>query len=353
MTAVHQFHPVLAQWDAMSNHVFALRDRLRSWGYESEAYAVQAKPGVENEVLSYRRLFRTVRPEDTLILHFSMGNEVFDQLVKIPARRVLVYHNITPPEFFSGINDHAAAFARLGLRQLEQIAPGFELGIGVSAFNRQDLHDVGFRKTAHVPILIDWTMYDTPPDPAVLAHWSVFGRKLLFVGRVSPNKRHDDLLRMFAYYRAAIDREAQLILVGSYRDHREYYARLRELQRALALETSVTFTGAVSQAELCAYYREADCFISLSEHEGFGVPLLEAMKFDVPVVAYDAAAVGETVGGAGVLLRERDLAQAAEAAALVSEDGALRAKLAAAGRKRVADFDTETVAQRTREVLEL
>ena len=353
MTAVHQFHPVLAPADAMSNHVFALRDRLRSWGYESDAYAVQAKPGVENEVLSYRRLFRTVRPDDTLILHFSMGDEVFDQLVKIPARRVLVYHNITPPEFFSGINDHAAAFARLGLRQLEQIAPAIELGIGVSKFNRQDLHDMGFKRTEHVPILIDWTMYDTPPDPAVLARWSVFGRKLLFVGRVSPNKRHDDLLRMFAYYRAVIDREAQLLLVGSYRDHRAYYARLRELQRALGLETAVTFTGAVSQAELCAYYREADCFISLSEHEGFGVPLLEAMRFDVPVVAYDAAAVGETVGGAGVLLRERDLAQAAEAAALVSEDVALRAKLAAAGRKRIADFDAEKVAQRTREVLAL
>jgi glycosyltransferase involved in cell wall biosynthesis len=353
MTAVHQFHPVLAPGDAMSNHVFALRDRLRAWGYESDAFAVQAKAGVENEVLSYRRLFRTVRPEDTLILHFSMGNEVFDQLVKIPARRVLVYHNVTPPEFFSGINDHAAAFARLGLRQLEQIARAIDLAIGVSAFNRQDLDDMGFKRTAQVPILIDWKLYDTPPDPAVLARWSVFGRKLLFVGRISPNKRHDDLLRMFAYYRAVIDREAQLLLVGSWDDHREYYARLRELQRALALETAVTFTGGVSLAALVAYYREADAFVSLSEHEGFGVPLLEAMRFDLPVVAYDAAAVGETVGGAGVLLHERDLAQAAEAAAMVSEDAALRTKLAAAGQKRVADFDAEKIAQRTREVLGL
>ncbi|MDP9282358.1 MAG: glycosyltransferase family 4 protein [Chloroflexota bacterium] len=353
MTAVHQFHPVLAPSDAISNHVFALRDRLRSWGYESDAYAVDAKPGVESEALSYRRLFRAVRPEDTLILHFSMGNEVFDQLIKIPARRVLVYHNITPPEFFSGINDHAAAFARLGLRQLEQIAPAIELALGVSAFNRQDLDDMGFRRTAQVPILIDWKRYDTAPDPAVLARWSVFGRKLLFVGRISPNKRHDDLLRMFAYYRAVIDPEAQLLLVGSYRDHRGYYARLRELQRALGLDTAVTFTGGVSQSELCAYYRQADTFVSLSEHEGFGVPLLEAMRFDLPVVAYDAAAIGETVGGAGVLLHDRDLAQAAEAAALVSEDTALRAKLAAAGRTRVADFDTDKVAQRTREVLAL
>ena len=296
-----------------------------------------------------------MRPEDTLILHFSMGNEVFDQLIKIPARRVLVYHNITPPEFFSGINDHAAAFARLGLRQLEQIAPAHRARRSASPSSiARTSHDMGFKKTAHVPILIDWKLYDTPPDPAVLARWSVFGRKLLFVGRISPNKRHDDLLRMFAYYRAVIDREAQLLLVGSWGDHREYYARLRELQRAPRPRDAPSRSpGTVSHAALCAYYREADTFVSLSEHEGFGVPLLEAMKFDLPVVAYDAAAIGETVGDAGVLLHERDLAQAAEAAALVSEDTALRAKLAAAGRKRVADFDTEKVAQRTREVLAL
>ena len=117
---VHQFHPTLAPTDAMSNHVFALRKKIRHWGYDSFAYAVEAKPGVA-DVRSYRRLFRDVQPEDLLIVHFSMGSEVIDQLVKIPARRVLVYHNITPPEFFSGINPHAAAFARLGLRQLSRI----------------------------------------------------------------------------------------------------------------------------------------------------------------------------------------------------------------------------------------
>jgi glycosyltransferase involved in cell wall biosynthesis len=351
VSAVHQFHPVLAPGDAMSAHVFALRRRLRDWGYESEAYALEAKDGLD--ALPYRRLFRAVRPGDTLILHFSIGSEIFDQLVKLDARRVLVYHNVTPPEFFTGINDHAAAYARLGLRQLERLAPRIDLAVGVSEFNRKDLAQLGFRQTAHVPILIDWGAYDLAPDPAVLARWSAVERKLLFVGRVSPNKRQDDLLRMLAYYRRCIDPDAHLVLVGSYRDQPTYYARLRELSRALGLEDAVTFTGKVSTAALVAHYRAASCFVSLSEHEGFGVPFLEAMRFDLPVVAYDAAAIGETVGDAGVLLHERDLAQAAEAAALVSEDTALRAKLTAAGRKRVADFDTEKVAQRTREVLGL
>jgi hypothetical protein len=165
---VHQFHPMLAPGDAMSNHVFALRKKIRHWGYDSFAYAVEAKPGVA-DVRSYRRLFREVKPDDLLIVHFSMGSEVVDQLVKIPARRVLVYHNITPPEFFSGINPHAAAFARLGLRQLSRIAPEFELGIGVSEFNRRALAEAGYEETARVPILLDWEHFAVPPNDAVLA----------------------------------------------------------------------------------------------------------------------------------------------------------------------------------------
>jgi len=134
----------------------------------------------------------------------------------------------------------------------------------------------------------------------VLARWDHLRPLLLFVGRVSPHKRQDDLIRMLAYYRACVDPDARLVLVGGYRDQPQYHARLTELVTALHLEPAVTFAGAVSAAELVAYFRSASAFVSLSEHEGFGVPLLEAMRFDVPVIAYDAAAVGETVGGAGV-----------------------------------------------------
>ena len=349
---MHQFHPVLAPGDAMSGHVFALRARLREWGYESQAYAVEAKPGVEG-VLSYRRLFRAVGPDDLLILHFSIGNEVFDQLVRIPARKVLVYHNITPPEFFTGINDHTAVHARIGLRQLARLAPHVDLAIGVSEFNRNDLAELGFANTAHVPILIDWSMYDAEPDQPTLAALSAPRTRLLFVGRISPNKRQDELIRMIAYYRACIDRDAQLVLVGGYRDQPQYHARLLALRDALDLGAAVTFTGPVSLAALLAYYRAASVFLSLSEHEGFGVPLLEAMRLRLPVVAYDAAAVAETVGGGGIILRTRDLAEAAETCALVVERLDLRGRLIDAGRARVRDFDAGTVAERTREVLGL
>ena len=336
----------------MSNHVFALRRKIRHWGYDSYAYAVEAKPGVA-DVRSYRRLFREVKPEDLLIVHFSMGSEVVDQLIKIQARRVLVYHNITPPEFFGGINPHAAAFARLGLRQLSRIAPAFELGIGVSEFNRRALVEAGYEETARVPILLDWEHFTVAPDEGVLARWNGVRTVLLFVGRISPNKRQDDLVRMLAYYRRCIDPEAHLVLVGAYRDQPQFHARVVALIERLGLGGAVHFAGTVDDASLLAHYRAATTFVSLSEHEGFGVPLLEAMRFRLPVVAYDAAAIGETVGDGGVVLRERDLAETAEAAAMVSERTDLRERLVAAGERRLKDFDPEKVAERTRQVLGL
>ena len=158
---------------------------------------------------------------------------------------------------------------------------------------------------------------------------------------------------MLAYYRRCIDPEAHLVLVGAFRDQPQYHARIVALIERLGLGGAVHFSGTIDDAALLAYYRAASVFVSLSEHEGFGVPLLESMRFRLPVVAYDAAAVGETVGHAGVLLSERDLAEAAEAAAIVNERTALREQLVAAGERRIGDFDPDKVAERTRQVLGL
>ncbi len=158
---------------------------------------------------------------------------------------------------------------------------------------------------------------------------------------------------MLAYYRRCIDPEAQLVLVGAYRDQPQFHARVVALIERLGLGGAVWFAGNVDDASLLAYYRAATAFVSLSEHEGFGVPLLEAMRFRLPVVAYDAAAIGETVGAAGVLLQERDLAETAEAAAMVGEPSELREALVAAGERRVNDFDSDKIAERMRQVLGL
>lgn len=353
MTALHQFHPTLVPGDAISNHVFALAKYAREWGHESHTYAIETRPGIAGEVEPYRRMFRAVKRGDLLVLHFSMGRDVFDDLVKLDARRVLVYHNITPPRFFAGINPHAAVHTQLGLRQLASLAPRIDLAVGVSEFNRRDLENAGYANTARVPILIDWPAYDVAPDAAVTAAWSTKPTTLLFVGRIAPHKRQDELIRLIAYYRRCIDPNAELVLVGSYRDQPQYFERLLALARTLGVEDVVTFAGSVSLAELVAYYGVATCFVSLSEHEGFAVPLLEAMRFHRPIVALDAGAVGETLQDAGIRLPDLDVTEAAEAVALLIEREDLRRAFDAAGQRRLADFATDAVARRTREVLGL
>ena len=204
-----------------------------------------------------------------------------------------------------------------------------------------------------MPILVDWKRYDVDADPDARALVAGVHSKLLFVGRISPNKRQDELIRMLAYYRRCIDPEALLVLVGSHRDQPQYYARLRALAEALGLGGAVRFTGSVTLPQLLAYYKSASAFVSLSEHEGFGVPLLESMYLGLPVVALDAAAVGETMGGAGVLLPKKDLAEAAEACALLNDDLGWRATLVDAGHARVKAFDPDAIAARTKDVLAL
>ena len=349
--AIHQFHPVLAAHDATSDHLFAIRDLARSWGHPAEAYAIEAKPEVAAEVVPYRRLFRTLGREDLLLMHFGLGNDAYDRLAALDARLGLVYHNITPPEFFDGLNPHAAHHARKGRAQLRALAKRVPLAIGVSEYNRRELEAAGFARTATVPILVDWRRYEVAPDPRVLARWRTTSTTILFVGRIAPNKRQDQLVRLLGYVRRCVDPEARLLLVGSYRDQPQYHARVRALASELGLAAAVHFAGGVDAAALAAYYAVASAFVSLSEHEGFAMPVLEAFRFGVPVVALDAGAVAETAGGAAIVLKEKDLAQYGEAVGLLRERASLREALVAAGRARLADFASDRVAARLREVL--
>ena len=355
MTEIHQFLSTFAGRDAIGAHTLRLRRLLREAGFRSDIYAVDTHDDVRTEALDAAAFTRrTGETSDPWILyHFSIGHPLFDRVRGLDAQLALDYHNVTDAKYFWRWEPRAATTMLEGRRQLAVAAPAVRFGVADSEFNQRELDAAGYARTAHVPILIDWHAYDRAPDDAIMARWDGVQPLLLFVGRVSPHKRQDDLIRMLAYYRACIDPNARLVLVGGYRDQPQYHARLAELVKALHLEPSVTFAGAVSTAELVAYFRSASAFVSLSEHEGFGVPLLEAMKFDVPVIARDAAAVGETVDGAGILLKDRDLAQAAEAVGLVLERPELRERLVAAGRERLRAFDPDRVALQTREALGL
>jgi glycosyltransferase involved in cell wall biosynthesis len=174
------------------------------------------------------------------------------------------------------------------------------------------------------------------PRPPVLRRLFDDGRdNILFVGRISPNKRIDDLIRVFAVYQRFVRPASRLLLAGDYGGHERYYEALLRMTHELRL-SEVVFTGHLEDDDLRACYAAASVFLCLSEHEGVGVPLLEAMSFRVPVVAFDAAAVRETLRGAGVLLRDKRPELVAELIDRLIRDAPLRAAVLAT-QQRVID----------------
>jgi glycosyltransferase involved in cell wall biosynthesis len=263
-------------------------------------------------------------PETVCLFHFAIGSGAGRLIKDAPDRLVLRYHNITPPEFFAGYLPHLARQCHQGRRELQAFAPRADLALGVSEFNRRELAAAGFRRTAVVPVPLDLdALAAGPVSAAVRALYGDGRTNLLFVGRVIPNKKIEDLLRLFAVYQRSIDPASRLLLVGDHWGYEPYLLRLSELARALAVE-DVVFTGQVEDDELRAYYSVGSAYLSMSEHEGFCVPLLEAMAFGLPVVAFDAGAVSETLGGAGVLLGDKQPEVAAEIVHRVVKDDSTR-----------------------------
>jgi glycosyltransferase involved in cell wall biosynthesis len=265
-------------------------------------------------------------PETVCLFHFSIGSAAGRLIHAAPDRLAVIYHNITPAHFFLGFHPHLAGLCYHGRRELSVFAERAELGLGDSDFNRRELEEAGFRRTGVLPIVLDFGAYEPAASPVTARLYDDGRTNILFVGRIIPNKRIDDLIRVFAYYQRYLDPRSRLLLVGDYRGHERYFDRLQEMVRELRLD-EVVFTGHVDDDELRACYRAADLFLCLSEHEGFCVPLQEAMHFGLPVVAYDAGAVRETLHGGGVLLREKRPEVVAELVFSILTDGPLRAEV--------------------------
>nr|MBA2440479.1 glycosyltransferase [Thermoleophilaceae bacterium] len=350
LRAVHQFHPTIAFGDAVGNDCFQLQHLLWQHGVRSDLFAEDARPEVRAFVRGWRDFVHEPKDGAALLVHVSMGNEFLDDIATLPIPKAVVYHNITPARFFEGISDHNRHYAELGREQLRRLAEKCELGIGDSEYNRQELAEAGFARTAVVPLLLDWRAYETAPSERVLAELAGERTDLVVVGQLLPQKAVHDVIEGFARYREG-DPAARLHLVGSSAMSGDYLERLQALVRTHGLHQAVRFAGSVPQDELLAYYRGATALLTLSDHEGFCAPLVEAMHFDLPIVAHAAGAIPETLGDAGVLLEDKSPDRVAEALERVVRDGALRADLIARGRARVAEFSRERVGLRLRAAL--
>ncbi len=341
VTRIDQVIPSLASRDAIGGHTLQLRDLLRTRGYQSDIYYGNATPDRLDEGLPVARLGDRSSTGRVLLYQLSIGSGVADIFRERGERKFVNYHNITPADLLEAWVPAVGEEVRWGRAQLRDLAPVTEFAIADSTFNERELRDAGYRATTTVPLLIDLDGFAGSPDPALARRLAAQkehgGADLLFVGKVSPHKGQHDLVKALAAYRRLYDPEARLHLVGGAISD-EYRTAVERFAAELGLLEALDIAGSVTHEELIAYYAAADAFVCLSNHEGFCVPLLEAMFHQVPIVAYTTSAVPETVQGAGVVLPNKEPARVAAAIDRVVHDATLRSVLAEAASARVTAF---------------
>ncbi len=339
--AINQFLPNLTYGDAISNEAIWIRDQLRAADVASDIYVQFVDPRVAHECRVFNR--EALQASETVIYHHSIGSEITPHIIEFAGPKYLIYHNITPGEFFERYRPEFARILYRGREDLTRLANSFANSVGDSAFNSAELARCGFRNPGILPLAVEPGKWAFEADPALLERMQDGRTNILFVGRFAPNKKQDDLVRAFSHY-LEYDPDARLVLVGKPEEADPYVDYIQSLIAELGIGSSVFQPGSILDAHLAAYYRSAHLFWSMSEHEGFCVPLIEAMWFDIPIFAFKASAVPETLGGAGLMFTAKEnWRELAATAHLMATDKALREKLLRAQRNRRPDFLPERV----------
>jgi glycosyltransferase involved in cell wall biosynthesis len=352
---IHQMTAALVYGDAITNDILEIDARLKAWGHEAQIFAEHIEPCLAHLGRPQAEYEAFLGEQgDVLIYHYSLYTSNLELYRHSRQRKVVVYHNITPPEFFHGYSRDMEAICRIGRQALPQLA-GCDLAVADSDYNRRELVEAGIAadRTDVLPPFINLaSLAGTVHNPALYGRLRQAGTaNLLFVGRVAPNKALEDLIKVVHCYRQAIDPQVRLWLVGA--QPMPVYTRfLERLCLRLGLDGVVELAGQVSLSDLKTYYQAADLFLCASRHEGFGVPLVESMAFDLPVLARSCTAVPDTLGQAGVLFHGSDYDAVAEAAHLLLTDAALRRQVIDRQRQRLADFVPERIEARLRQALQ-
>lgn len=346
---LHQILVGATAGDAITDHAFAIQRWLREMGLHSEIYGLHVHPDVRDRVRSLAT-YRPRKQERRVIYHHSLGSEVAEQLYRREQRLILVHHNVTPPAYFAGVNPAWMQMAEQGQQQLEILQSKTDLALADSAYNELDLQAAGYGQTAVLPITLPTEQYDLPVNETLAAELAAKGPFLLFIGRFVPNKRQEDLVKLLYFYRR-IQPDAHLVLVGD-RWEIQYDRFVETLARDYGLADAVTLTGKVSQQDMVTYYKTAVLYVSMSEHEGFGKPLIESMYLGLPVLAYARASIPYTMADTGVLFHHKDFERLAELVDVLATDEALRRRLINRQRERVQEFLEPQVRQRFRQYLQ-
>ena len=335
---INQWVPAAHKGDAIGDSARRVRDMLRQLGHSSELYAMS----IDEELTADVRPFDDpeARRGDLTIFHYALPSPMTSAFESLGRGRILQYHNVTPASFFAPYDPSLFRLASLGRQELATLAGQVELALGDSEYNRHELESLGFAPTGVFPIAVDTARVTRrDPRPALEEILDDGLVNFLFVGRIAPNKKIEDHIRLAEHYKRYVDAYYRFIFVGRCDVVPRYYSMVRALMIKYGLlNDRFVFTGPVPDEELAVYYRHAAVYVSLSEHEGFCAPLVEAMATDVPILAYSAAAVPDTLDGAGVQFAPKDLELAAELLGALAFDDDLRAGVIAGQRRRLAAF---------------
>ena len=338
---INQWVPAAHRGDAVGDSARHLRSLLRALGHSSDLYAIDIDAELSEDVRPFDD------PEanrgDITIFHYAIASPMTNAFGSLSHGRVLQYHNVTPAEYFAPYDMSLFRLAARGREELASLVGCVDLALGASEFNRQELEQLGFTRTGVLPVAVDRARVTARVTrPALDAVLDDGLANFLYVGRLAPNKKIEDHIRLAALYTRYVDTESRFIFVGRRDVVPRYYSMVLALVAHHGLRRDrVIFTGAVPDEELAIYYQRAAVYVSLSEHEGFCVPLLEAMAADVPVMAYAAAAVPDTLGGAGIQFAPKDLELAAELLGELTFNDTLRTQVIAGQRKRLEHFSDD------------
>lgn len=352
MPAIHQFVAGFSKGDAITREALHLQSIFRGWGMPSEIFGEARRIPAE-----LRKQARDVSeaPErlgagDVALLHLSIGSPVNDAFAALRCRKAILYHNVTPAHYFEQVNTATALNLAKGRKQVAALRDAADVVLADSRFNAGELERAGYRDVKVLPLVIDFESIEKPVDRRILRRFDDGRTNILFVGRCAPNKCIEDLVSAFSCFQKHVETSSRLIHVGSFAGVETYYHLRLAQARELGLK-DVHFAGSVPQAELNAYYEVADLFLCMSEHEGFCIPIVESMAHGVPVLAYAATAVPETMDGAGVLFREKRFEAVAEMMGELTRNAALRAAVIRAQNERLARYRARDLAEELKRLL--
>ena len=317
--------------DAVSKQVIAIKKCLEDLGIESSIFVYWKDEKIkEGSVFSIYENTSNLPPKllksDIVIYHHYNKSHVIEVLKKLSCQKILYYHNITPPSFFKDSDPKMAEDQQIGLNQMEILKSLCDSAAG-SIYNVVELKKMGFSSVYEVPYYFDMKLY-SKKNQRVLENKKVYDN-IIFVGRIAPNKRQDDLIKIFYYYTNFVNPNSRLFITGQIDQNNPdlYQANLLVLIRNLGLENKVIFTGLINQKELLSLYRMADIFVCMSEHEGFCVPIIESMLMKVPVIAFDSTAIPYTMKNAGILINKKEHKLIALLIKKILNDKSLQSKL--------------------------